>query len=1037
MDIPVALVEEVKRGRAVLLLGAGSSLAATNSHGKHPPDSGGLARVLAERFLGSDYSGMPLQMVAELAITESDIVTVQEYLRELFSEFEPTPSHRMLPTFRWHGLATTNYDLLVERAYDSAKTPAQKLVPFRSDEDRTQDLLKSGDSAAYLKLHGCITRTTDQNVPLILTPEQYVTHRRGRERLFKTLKEWGSEHPIVFIGSGMQDIDIRQVLLELSELGASRPKYYLVMPDAPDAVCRFWESRRVSILKGTFEDFVSKLDSQLPSTLRAVSPVTTVAHPISDRFSVRDAVVSPSCLDFLTFHAEYIHSGTAVGDLSPRDFFRGINEEWAAVEQNLDVRRGLVDTLLTDVVLEDEGEGSSVQLHVIKAEAGAGKTICLRRVAWDAARTFGRLCLWLKEGGTLSFDSIAEVSQATRERIFLFVDNAGDHVDGLQEVIRKAKREGLALTVFTAERVNQWNMACEELEPIVSAVHRLPYLRHSEIEELVRKLEESDSLGKLSDLSYEDRINTFEKRAGRQLLVALHEATHGKPFEEILVDEYNEIEPISARILYLSVCVLNRLGVPVRAGLIARVHSISFTDFREKLFLPLEHVVSVRSDPMIKDHLYAARHPLIAGIVFERILTDPNARYDEYSRLVVGLNLSYETDRSAFFQLMRARVLLELFPDHQAVEQLYERANEIAANESFVYHQQGIYEMLRPNGNLAKAAELLGKARSLTRRDSAILHSMAELDLKRAESAATDLESQHYRQQARRIAAPLTQDPYRGSYGYHTLLKLAVSGLKKTLAETSPSQREIDVVIQEAEDVLERGLQRFPGDEYLLAAEAELAKVLRDDERVLEALQKAFAANRRSPFIARGLAKALKNMGRDKDALRVLEEALEANPGERRLHFAISMLLHELNVDDFERILFHLRRGFAPGDNNYEAQFWYAHYLYMRGSDDDRTESRKLFKIISSAPLPHGLRTTIRAVFTVPGSTKAQLFTGRIARVETSYGFIERDGPGDWIFMHQESFGSEDWQLLSTGQLVNFKIGFNFFGPVGIEVSRP
>ena len=176
MDIPVALMEEVKRGRAVLLLGAGSSLAATNSHGEHPPDSGGLARVLAERFLGSDYSGMPLQMVAELAINESDTVTVQEYLRELFSEFEPTATHRILPTFRWHGLATTNYDLLVERAYDSAETPAQKLVPFRSDEDRIQDLLKSGDSAAYLKLHGCITRTTDQNVPLILTPAQYVAY---------------------------------------------------------------------------------------------------------------------------------------------------------------------------------------------------------------------------------------------------------------------------------------------------------------------------------------------------------------------------------------------------------------------------------------------------------------------------------------------------------------------------------------------------------------------------------------------------------------------------------------------------------------------------------------------------------------------------------------------------------------------------------------------------------------------------------------------------------------------------------------------
>ena len=54
----------------------------------------------------------------------------------------------------------------------------------------------------------------DKDLPLILTPEQYVTHRKGRNRLFGRVEEWGLDYPIVFIGSGLLDIDLRRGLDE-------------------------------------------------------------------------------------------------------------------------------------------------------------------------------------------------------------------------------------------------------------------------------------------------------------------------------------------------------------------------------------------------------------------------------------------------------------------------------------------------------------------------------------------------------------------------------------------------------------------------------------------------------------------------------------------------------------------------------------------------------------------------------------------------------------------------------------------------------
>src|SRR5690606_16942177 len=94
----------------------------------------------------------------------------------------------------------------------------------------------------------------------------------------------------------------------------------------------------------------------------------------------------------------------------------------------------------------------------------------------------------------------------------------------------------------------------------------------------------------------------------RQLLVALHELTSGKPLREIVFSEFRNILPPAAQTLYLDICTLHRLGVVVRAGLISRLSGIRFETFKERFFLPLERVVSVLHDWQSRDFVYKARH---------------------------------------------------------------------------------------------------------------------------------------------------------------------------------------------------------------------------------------------------------------------------------------------------------------------------------------------------------------------------------------------------------------------------------------------
>ena len=156
VEIPSALIDLVRNGQVVLVLGAGASFGATAPDGSSAPSGPDLAKLLSEKFLGGEYSDRPLSQIADLAVSESDSATVQEFLEERFVPLDPAPFHCLVPTFRWHGLVTTNYDTILEKAYQNSEQRVQKIACFISDNDRVEDKVRSANHVLLIKLHGCI-----------------------------------------------------------------------------------------------------------------------------------------------------------------------------------------------------------------------------------------------------------------------------------------------------------------------------------------------------------------------------------------------------------------------------------------------------------------------------------------------------------------------------------------------------------------------------------------------------------------------------------------------------------------------------------------------------------------------------------------------------------------------------------------------------------------------------------------------------------------------------------------------------------------
>ena len=60
-----------------------------------------------------------------------------------------------------------------------------------------------------------------------------------------------------------------------------------------------------------------------------------------------------------------------------------MGSSWSPIIEQLDAKRRVTDEVILDNIL-DVDEEKEVQIVLIKGHAGSGKSITMRRVAWDA-----------------------------------------------------------------------------------------------------------------------------------------------------------------------------------------------------------------------------------------------------------------------------------------------------------------------------------------------------------------------------------------------------------------------------------------------------------------------------------------------------------------------------------------------------------------------------------------------------------------------------------------------------------------------------
>lgn len=1033
------LIETIARGDAILFLGAGASIGARGKGGEQAPSGNALRDLLADRFLGGALKDKPLSQVAEVSKNEAGLGDVQAFIASLFDALQPASFHLLIPTFRWYAVVTTNFDLILEHTYTQCASAEQVLSPVISDGDNFSAKLRDSSQMLYLKLHGCITRITDPQLPLILASEEYAKHRKNRDRLFKHFADWGRERPIIFCGYDVGDPNIQQILFDLGDLGIQRPPYVLVNPSLDEFLERYWAARRFVTVRLSFEEFLARLDATIPRTSRTLGALVK-----SDDVSIRPWIKThtvPSASLRLYLQDELLHltGSMPTQGIDPSTFFRGQSDAWGAYAQDLDVRRRASDDMVLASHL-DKSDQKIVQIYLLKGHAGSGKTVALRRCAWDIAHLYDGFVFALREGAVLRQEPLAELFALTGERAILLIDDAIPRLREILELRAWAEQRSIPLTLIIGARTNEWNVYGSELERFVDEDWELRDLTEREITQLLARLEKHKALGRLAAATPEERVAHFRLTAERQLLVALHDISSEKSFEEIVVDEYENIRPQEARLLYLDVCTLHRLGIGIRAGLVSRISGITYLTFGRDFFRPLEHVIHPYFDQEVRDYAYRTRHRLIAEIVFKEILKEPVDRANQLVRIIRDMDIDYSSDQAAFSEMVSGRALADLFSDKGLANQIFRAAEESGADLSFVEHQRAVFEIHHRGGDIRAALAAIERAEaSISGSDRAILHTKAVILRRLANEMPQRLERENLRSKARTILERLLRGS-RVSHPYHTAGQLYLDELRDKLDElatpevTTPAElqdRTIAELIRGVEQAVSEGLQRFPGDSYLLSLEADLARLLQEHSRASEALSRAVKANPGRSYVVVRLAHHLRDRGETDQAKEILKNAIEVNPSSKEAHFALArLLISEDERGNQTQVVYHLTRGFTPGDSHLEAQFWHARHCFLFGQPG---QGMAAFKALAESAVSGEDKRRVRNVLASQAGELVRLL-GWVKSTHESYCFIHASDYRVDIFAHSNDIDHKEWAALSSGKQVTFEIGFTLRGPVALRV---
>ncbi len=734
----------------VLFTGAGFSFDATNIRGRPMPSGTELNSQLWE-YLG--YPSPPaddLKRTFQAALKTSH-ANLRILLRDNFECKAVKAWYSIVPQFFWYRIYTTNIDDVMERVYLDVNGLKLRRIDGQRDDfcDRDQFL----GEIQYIKLNGI-----DWNSPSSLTFgfSQYARRAGDAPVWYAQLARDFVTRTVLFVGSELDEPLFWQAV-ELrgrkhSE-GEQREKAFWIKPAFSPAAVDALKTYNVTPICATAEEFFNFLHGATDRE-RDRREVLLAAHPEYSVIEQKAAgTLRPRQLRELEqFYS--VFSPVRIPDRAPparKSFLLGATPDWPTLLNNLDAPRTCGDDLASIVA----GALSSPSFSIISVTgyAGSGKSTTLMRLALKL-RAAGHLVFWSDSEEAVPKFVLASALSHISGRAILFCDNASQIRGPLLEYIEAASAAGIKPLLIVSDRANAFSYTERALTSDYNVIrYSIPNLSEQDVIAVLDTLERNGLLGRLLGLPRKQQIAEISIRAGKQLLVAMREATKGVDFDTILESEFASLPSDEIRIVYAAVCIATAAGYSI-----SEQQFVSLSDLQPNATLSLladelkEIVVTVRR---ARTGL-VARHRIIAQAMAD-VIVARGLLEAAYIRLLAVISRDVPADakvRSQGFRMYREiinhRLIWQRFEASiDRARHIYDSVRAHFNNDFHFWLQYGSLEL--EFGELELADAYISSAEGLAPDDFLVQCTKALLLYKRACKSDRVVEARSMRDAARAI----------------------------------------------------------------------------------------------------------------------------------------------------------------------------------------------------------------------------------------------------------------------------------------------
>lgn len=724
------LFEKISIGNTVLILGAGSSVT---------PDKKYLSQQVIEYYEAKKNISFGTSDIIEFVdiIEKSNKFNRKEfdqYVYDLLYNIKISETHKTIAAIPWRQIITTNYDLLIEKAFDEIKGTADQLkeiIPIRSIQEFNN--LTDVDEIKYIKLHGCMS--DKGKYPFVFSSADYLRIKKFYRAVLQHLKSPSDNIQMLSVGYSFSDSFAYSFLKDLDKDSyRGRRWLYNVDPFVNDNMLDYFKENKIAVIKLTSEDFFKQYkiwEESKYDRKRHIFRGTTIKN------KKNETVLLSNKLQYnLDFSLKQLNDSCKNFSITEKDFLLGEEPSFDVVLKDYDIIKEDLTNSIKEFVLEriNDEKSTLIPIFCLSGSFGTGKTTYTYRFIKSIIDDpdVDIIAFEITNFDNIKIkDYIELILKSNTQNILFYTNNI--EVDSVFKSLLSFRaelsmRQIPSSNIFFIASIRDNILNRHKSSTTYSRLFEYPLpsiLRDDEIDVFVSKLKKNDLIQYRDIHEKNSVINEIKKDyQGDPFISLVQLVSHGRHINN-LREAYFELSN-DCRKAFLYTALIHRFSLLMPASILNELISKDWDEFKTNIIevegkgILIQEIF--KSKDLDSDLYFRTKHPIIADLLVKEILKTKDKIFDNYL-FIIRRFIQTQKMAKLLINLLKAIAIKDEL-SHEKINKLYDAAFEKFQDEPHFVLNYTINLQKRNNKTaLLKALELLVYAEALMeKRNDRFIH---------------------------------------------------------------------------------------------------------------------------------------------------------------------------------------------------------------------------------------------------------------------------------------------------------------------------